>query len=260
MSVLAEQDSRAKYGAGRAARLTEAEEQAVVLQARQIRAQVLDRMVRGAIGGLLRESGLAALGDALLRAHRRRRTAAELSRLDDALLRDIGLQRGDIPFIAEQVAVPEGPARSVRPSWLVRWRQARLRRGIRHQLEALPDWALEDIGIPRHRIGAVATRMAAQQAKEKDAAAPDIAVTEPASVARDRSPVHDLVHHLEVAVRPLRQWQISRVAANQMARLNRDTLRDLGYVKGDIDWVPEIMAQRRLKRPANQDGSRVGAA
>jgi len=45
-----------------------------------------------------------------------------------------------------------------------------------------------------------------------------------------------------------------------MARLDPDMLADLGYVKGDVDWVPEILARRRLGKPANQDGHRVGAA
>ncbi len=48
-------------------------------------------------------------------------------------------------------------------------------------------------------------------------------------------------------VLPLRQWDISRRAASQMVRIDPDLLQDIGYVKGDIDWVPEVMAERRLK-------------
>ena len=46
----------------------------------------------------------------------------------------------------------------------------------------------------------------------------------------------------------LRQWNLSRQAAAQMARLDPDVLSDLGYVKGDVDWVPEVLAKRRLHR------------
>jgi len=103
--------------------------------------------------------------------------------------------------------------------------------------------------------------MAAQQIAAKDSTVPEIRVTEPASAAPARiSPVHDLVHQLEAAVRPLRQWQMSRIAANQMARLDPDMLADLGYVKGDVDWVPEVLTQRRLDQPANQDGQHAGVA
>jgi hypothetical protein len=31
-----------------------------------------------------------------------------------------------------------------------------------------------------------------------------------------------------------------------MVRIDPDLLHDIGYVKGDIDWVPEVMAERRL--------------
>ena len=53
-------------------------------------------------------------------------------------------------------------------------------------------------------------------------------------------------------VRPVRVWNKSRIAAGQMARLDRDTLDDLGYVKGDVDWVPDALADRSL-RSANRN-------
>jgi len=261
MNVLAEHDSMANPAPERRTQSAGVGIEHSIPPARQLRAEVLDDTLRGVVGAILRETGLAALTGALLRAHGQRRTAAELNRLDDALLRDIGVQRGDIPYIAEQAVAPKRPAASQRPNWLVRRRQARLRRAIAGQLEVLPDWALEDIGIPRHEIAAVAARMAAQQIAAKDRTVPEIRVTEPASAAPARiSPVHDLVHQLEAAVRPLRQWQMSRVAANQMARFDPDMLADLGYVKGDVDWVPEVLTQRRLDQPANQDGQHAGAA
>jgi len=258
MSVLAEHEIITNRASRRYPSVIGVDLQALTLRARQLRAQILGGMLGEAVGAVLRETGLTALTDALLRAHRRRRTAVELSRLDDALLRDIGVQRGDIPFFAEQAVALERSAGSVRPSWVARRRQARMRRAIARQLEVLPDWALEDIGIPRHEIGAVAARMAARQAEASETEVRDIRVTEPAPAAV--SPVHDLMYRVEAAVRPLRQWQISRVAANQLARLDPDMLADLGYVKGDVDWVPEVLAERRLRRPANQDGPHAGAA
>lgn len=258
MSVLLEHSGAANRAPGRRPRLARLDIQNLILRARQLRAELFGGTLFRAVRTGLRETGLAAVTDAALRGYRRRRTAAELSRLDDALLRDIGVMRGEIPFIAEQAVAPERSADSVRPSWIARRRQARMRRAIVRQLEVLPDWALEDIGIPRHEIGAVAARIAAGQAATPETEVPEIRVTEPAPIAV--SPVHDLMHRVEAAVRPLRQWQISRVAANQLARLDPDMLADLGYVKGDVDWVPEVLAERRLRSPANQDGPRAGAA
>lgn len=258
MTVLAREQTFTQAGSASRPDLATSDAQTPVLQAQQMRSEAVGGMLHRGAARVWQESGLAALTDVLLRAQRQRRTAAELSRLDDALLRDIGVLRGDIPFVAEQAVAARRPA-AQRPSWAARRRQARLRRSIVRQLEVLPDWALEDIGIPRYDIETVAARMAAEQAKAPATATPEAPSARPAAPVRV-SPVHDLVHQLEAALRPLRQWQMSRVAANQMARLDPDMLADLGYVKGDVDWVPEILARRRLGKPANQDGHRVGAA
>jgi len=258
MTVLAREQTFTQAGSASRPNLATSDAQTPILQAQQIRSEAVGGMLHRGAAKVWQESGLAALTDALLRAQRQRHTAAKLSRLDDALLRDIGVLRGDIPFVAEQAVAARRPA-AQRPSWAARRRQARLRRSIVRQLEVLPDWALEDIGIPRYDIETVAARMAAEQAKAPATATPEAPAARPAAPVRV-SPVHDLVHQLEAALRPLRQWQMSRVAANQMARLDPDMLADLGYVKGDVDWVPEILARRRLGKPANQDGHRVGAA
>jgi len=262
MTVLVREQTFTQAGSVSHPDLATSDAQTPILQAQQMRSEAVGGMLHRGAAKVWQESGLAALTDALLRTQRQRRTAAELSRLDDALLRDIGVLRGDIPFVAEQAVAARRPA-AQRPSWAARRRQARLRRSIVRQLEVLPDWALEDIGIPRYDIETVAARMAAEQAKAPATATPEAPSAQPAArpAAPVRvSPVHDLVHQLEAALRPLRQWQMSRVAANQMARLDPDMLADLGYVKGDVDWVPEILARRRLGKPANQDGHRVGAA
>jgi uncharacterized protein YjiS (DUF1127 family) len=46
--------------------------------------------------------------------------------------------------------------------------------------------------------------------------------------------------------RSLQQWNLSRQAANDMARIDQEALADLGYVKGDVDRVPEGLAERKL--------------
>ncbi|MFQ5775836.1 MAG: DUF1127 domain-containing protein [Kiloniellaceae bacterium] len=183
------------------------------------------------------------------RALQRRRTAAALSRLDDRMLRDIGLSRADIPKVAGRLAGPESRRAPVWARLLESLRAARRRHAVIRDLERMPDWLLNDIGIPRHDIEGAVDRMLAQQAQEAGT-----------TRAPARSPVHDLVQQVESAVRPLRQWHLSRVAAGQLARLDPEAMADLGYVKGDVDWVPEVLAKRSLENTAEPIVRRAGAA
>ena len=93
---------------------------------------------------------------------------------------------------------------------------ARMRRRTIRSLEALSDKVLEDIGIPRGQIEAVVHRLIGVQA------ARDEGQTQ-AAKARDHGP----------------RAQAAEARA------------DLGDVKGDIDWVPEVVAERKLQQPAN---------
>ncbi len=157
------------------------------------------------------------------------RVLAELERLDDRMLADIGLERGDLRAKVENAPVKTKPSlmgRMARALSRVRTKQATIR-----QLRALPDAVLRDIRIERGQIEDVVT--ATLTAKEAEQVTPFT-----------REPRPSLA---EMLVLPLRQWDISRRAASQMVRIDPDLLQDIGYVKGDIDWVPEVMAERRLK-------------
>ena len=96
------------------------------------------------------------------------------------------------------------------------------------QLEALSDRMLADIGLVRGDVRDFVKRQ------------------ENGQVTEAGLPTLEQTNYWDSVVRAIRQWDLSRQAASQMARFNADTLHDLGYVKGDVDWVPEVMAQRKL--------------
>ena len=87
---------------------------------------------------------------------------------------------------------------------------------------------LADIGVIRHDIPATAKDLAARE------------------VGSGTRPTFEQTNYWDSVLQALGQWELSRQAASQMARLHPDTLSDLGYVKGDVDWVPEVLARRRL--------------
>jgi len=235
--------------------------QTLINKGRQARAEVLSGMARRAskaIGRAVQSTGLDQVKDALVhsnlvRSWRCRRTIAELNHLSDRMLADIGLTRGQIVEVATLLSAPaDGTRRKsklAQQSVFVRMRLAQQRRKTIRELEQLPDRILADIGISRGRI---------------PAAVEEILKKQNAPVATGNtggSPVHGLLAHLEGAVRPLRQWQLSRLAAGQIARLGSATLADLGYVKGDVDWVPEILAKRKIANSTEpQRRSQAGAA
>lgn len=163
-----------------------------------------------------------------------------LERLDDRMLADIGLQRSDLAdYVAQmQVKTP--------PSFLRRvWRDmkaAAIRRATARELRALSDAVLTDIGIERGQIDAYV-------AGELDGGST-------ATGAARREAKASLVGKL---TRPLRQWNLSRHAASDMVRIDGELMSDIGYVKGDVDWVPEVLAKRRLDA-ANRNGKGTQAA
>ena len=200
-------------------------------------------------GRQLRAEALAKLPgqglSAISRAWRRRETINQLQSLSDRMLEDIGLNRGQIVEVATRMAADsatDAPHRAepVALSFLAKVRKARVRRATIRELENLSDRVLSDIGISRGQIPAEVDRIL----EKRSAQAP---------VAQSgNSPVHALLSRIESAIRPLRQWHFSRVAAGQIARLGNATLSDLGYIKGDVDWVPEDMAKRKIANSSNR--------
>jgi len=200
--------------------------QTLVNRGRRLRAEAATGMIR---------QGLAAIA----RIARRRRTIKQLQNLSDRMLADIGLSRDQIVEVATLLATDPAVATShqAKPagqSFLAKARRARLRRATIRELEQLSDRVLADIGMSRGDIPAAVDRILKKQRAQASA------------TQSGGSPVHELLSRIEGAVRPLRQWHLSRMAAGQIARLDNATLADLGYAKGDVDWVPEIMAKRKI--------------
>ncbi|MHA1600381.1 MAG: DUF1127 domain-containing protein [Alphaproteobacteria bacterium] len=191
--------------------------------------------------------GLTAIG----RAWRRRQTIKQLQSLSDRMLEDIGLNRGQIVEVATRMAAspttdtPHRAEPSVQ-TFLAKVLHAHQRRATIRELENLPDWVLSDIGVSRGRIPAEVDRILEKQSAQA-----------PAGQSGD-SPVHELFARLENAIRPLRQWRLNRVSSGQIARLGNNSLSDLGYIKDDVDWVPEDMAKRKIANSSNQP--QAGAA
>lgn len=107
-----------------------------------------------------------AIGTALTGWYRRQRAYDELMALDDTMLRDIGINRGEIPEIVARLsrAAEPVPAQSWRiEDELVRpIRQWNRSRQTARTLQSLDDHMLTDIGLVRGEIDEVAETMAAK--------------------------------------------------------------------------------------------------
>lgn len=121
------------------------------------------------LAAIAAEAGLGlaqALGDALSGWYRRQRAYGELMALDDAMLRDIGINRGEIPELVARLGRATEPVSA--QSWrleeeLVRpLRQWNRSRATARTLQALDDHMLTDIGLVRGEIDEVAETMAAR--------------------------------------------------------------------------------------------------
>ncbi len=171
--------------------------------------------------------------ESVLRFLARRRTQRELERLDDHMLADIGLSRGDIHMAAAQATgVPSQKRTSFGAEWLSLMLAARKRAGMVRSLRQLPDHILNDIGIQRWHIEESVYRIMAESAAK---------VTQSRTGTDQASPVHGLLHRLEAATWPFRRAQTSHAEAGQAAHL-------------------EVTEEQRLKSAANHNQARAGVA
>jgi uncharacterized protein YjiS (DUF1127 family) len=131
--------------------------------ARQERAAATAAMLAAAFRGTAR--GLRLLRTRVARWKRRRATRATLMGCSDRVLADIGIERADIPLVAKGIDPAEY---QLRDSALHRWWNAarvrvravgaawRERRLLYRELDAYTDRELEEIGLRRADIPAVA--------------------------------------------------------------------------------------------------------
>lgn len=136
----------------------------------------------------------------LRRALRARRTVRELERLNDRELRDIGVERGDIPALAARLAAAEAPVPAHRRSLIAALRRGWARRAMIRDLQRLPDHVLQDVGIPRYEIEPMVER--ALDRLE----------------GRQPAPPSEFWELVEGAVRRARQWQWTRTPAGRATR------------------------------------------
>jgi len=168
----------------------------------------------------------ASLVESLRRPWRRSQLAFELGRLDERMLADIGMKRHEITEVADKASREPVPSFGELVAQYVV--AAYKRRQLRRELNSLDDRLLADIGISRADIPAVVSLMGAAPASDD---------------AEEFDPIASL-----------RVWNRSRETARTLAAMDDRQLTDMGFVRGDIDWVAEELAIRSLW-PANRDSA-----
>jgi uncharacterized protein YjiS (DUF1127 family) len=168
-------------------------------------------------------------------ALRRRALRRELMQLDDRLLADIGLTRGDVEAVAARAALEPRPCGVSASSHVATFlgrvgKQAFQRRAAAAELMALDDRLLADIGLSRSDI--------------------------PAAVGA--TGIGWLKDEIDSLVRPFRLWQRSIEASRALHSLDDRALADAGMLRGEIGWVAAELAERSLE-PANSNGLKRAA-
>ena len=203
----------------------------ILLEARRERARVMARLMRRGFAFLVRVTGLAATARLvterivvpLRRDALRRRTVKELNRLEDHLLKDIGIARDEVARLAAHVGLVAGLR-----SWL------RRRAAIR-ELEALDDHMLSDIGLVRGNIREAVERAAAEAPPAKTGR--DLAVAG-LSALRNWIPVRQVAGLFGLA----RQWLKRRATIRQLEALDDRMLADIGLRRRDIPAALDRLA------------------
>jgi uncharacterized protein YjiS (DUF1127 family) len=171
--------------------------------------------------GLLRKTAVADVK----RAARRAAIVRELGELDARTLADIGVDPWGIDELADQIVAAEMPRLpttfAVLKELIVgRPRAWAERRHAISELMALDDRLLRDIGITRGEIE-------------------EVVAGRPEQAASPAAPAEDVIDII-------RQWNRSRSAARTLNALDNRTLDDIGFVRGDIEWVSDELANRSL--------------
>ena len=151
-----------------------------------------------------------------------------------------------------------------------------------HELQALDERMLRDIGVSKSEIERVATesvgggewvavslakhigRKLAAWSSRRDAYRRLMALDDRmlADIGISRAEIPAVVKAMRNAqaaqsgfeteiVLPLKQWNLWRDAHKQLSQLDNRMLSDIGLVRGDIDWVADELADRALRKPAN---------
>ncbi len=140
----------------------------------------------------------------------RRRTQRELSRLDDRILADIGLTRGQIDWAAaEATGTPFQKKTSIWGELLTVMAMAWKRGQMIRSLRSLPPHVLADIGIPHDQIEEAVHRILAQNVAKDEGVKTETV---------HASPVHGLLRRVEAAAWPFRRGQTHRAPAGQVSR------------------------------------------
>jgi uncharacterized protein YjiS (DUF1127 family) len=202
-----------------------------------------DASMPAAIAPRMIDSGHLAQGESLIeilvRPFLRAKIARELRMLDQRMLSDIGLSRADIDRVA--VESVGGKSKGLVLS-LLAYAVRRIanwghKRAAYRNLMALDDRMLADIGLSRQDIPGLVKSMRGPLA----------------------SPSVDPTFQAEV-VMSLKQWNLWRVAHKQLNQLDNRMLSDIGFVRGDIDWVADELAARAVTKPANANSMAPKAA
>jgi len=181
---------------------------------------------------------VASIRRRLANRARRNAVARELQGLSDRLLEDLGMTRADIAATAKLTADRSYPVTGTVSGDIAKLFDAVIarpvadylaRREAESHLRSLDDRLLADIGMSRGDIPAVVR-----------------------SVHRSRK--NDGFD----AVRQIRVYNRSRIAVKQLAAYDDRMLDDMGFVRGDIDWVAETLASRSVV--ANSNGTTPQAA
>jgi uncharacterized protein YjiS (DUF1127 family) len=180
-------------------------------------------------------TALEAFRAARLRAFEKRAIIDQFSAMDERMLSDIGIARGEIGEVAtKSFGETTGLARAIVKfaadavlAPLADWYG---RRATYRELMRLDDHLLRDIGLTRAEIPALI------EGKSRAVAATEIRAAAIVDVAR-----------------PVRRWNRRRASAKTLHRLDNRMLSDIGFVRGDIDDVADELAARSMTAANRND-------